>query len=248
MLGHELAAVALALALAPAARADLQPLRDDPRLDLATTAGAAAIALALSSPWLAPSGCRLCAPGALDARVRDALRWRSPAAARLASDVLATGVLPLGAALASVLSAVHQGRPSAAALDLLVVAEAASLAAVANGIAKDGVARRRPVGGNRSFYSGHASLAFSVAAAAGTVSTMRGYPAAPWVWAGGMVLATGVAYLRVAGDAHWSTDVAAGAVAGGLVGFAVPWLLHRSGRTSARWAAVPAPGGIAVLF
>ncbi len=243
-----LVAAAIAISVGPAARADVEPLRWDLKLDLALTAAASAVALGLSSPLLAPSGCRMCGTDAFDARAREALAWRSPALARSASDVLASGVIPLGAVLNSVLSARSSGQPSAAAVDLLVVAEAAALAAVPNLVAKDAVARRRPEGGNGSFYSGHTSLAFSVAAAAGTVSTMRGYPSAPWVWAGGMALATGVGYLRVAGDAHWTTDVAAGAVAGGLVGFAVPWFLHRPLRARRRWAVLPAPGGLTILF
>ena len=60
-----------------------------------------------------------------------------------------------------------------------------------------------------------------------TVATIRGSPAAPWAWGVGMALASGVAYLRVAGDAHWASDVLVGAAVGGGIGFAVPWFLHR---------------------
>jgi membrane-associated phospholipid phosphatase len=47
---------------------------------------------------------------------------------------------------------------------------------------------------------------------------MRGY-SGTWAVAGvGFALATGVAYLRIAADQHYLTDVVAGAVIGGLVG------------------------------
>ncbi len=229
-------------------RAHAAPLEYDLKRDVALTAAASAVALGLALPQLEPAECRFCAPGGFDARARDALRWRSPSDARLLSDVLANGVLPVGAILTSVVASWRDGRPSEAAVDALVLAEAAALAAVPEALTKDLVARARPGGGdNRSFYSGHTSLAFSIAAAAGTISTIRGRRYAPWVWAAGMTLATGVAYLRVAGDAHWASDVATGAVAGGLVGFAVPWTLHRP-RGAGRYAIVPAPGGLAVVF
>jgi membrane-associated phospholipid phosphatase len=240
--------LALALAAFVVARTEAAPLRYDPKLDVVLTAVASAVALGLAAPSLTPAECRFCAPGGLDASAREALRWRSPEDARLASDVLANGIVPAGAVLTSVVSSWSEGHLSAAAVDVLVLAEAAALAAVPVALAKDVVARARPAGaGNRSFYSGHTSLAFSIAAAAGEISTIRGRRSAPWVWAVGMTLATGVAYLRVAGDAHWVSDVLTGAAAGGLVGFAVPWALHRP-RGVARYAVVPAPGGLAIVF
>ena len=241
-------ALLLAAVLPGPARAEVGALRYDPKADVALTAAAAAVSGALSTRWLRPSGCNVCGTNELDERVRDALVWRAPGNARLASDVIASGVLPVGAAASLIASASRKGRTSAALVDLLVVGEAVAFAELPNAIAKDAFARRRPNGGNSSFYSGHTSLAFSVAAAAGTVSTMRGYEAAPWVWAGGMALAAGVGYLRVAGDAHWATDVVAGAAMGGLIGFAVPWFLHRPAGAGRRWTAVSAPGGLAILF
>ncbi len=244
-----LVALALVVVAHSVARADVGPLRYDLKRDVALTVAASAVALGLALPPLEPSACRFCAPGGFDASAREALRWGSPSDARLLSDVLASGILPAGAALSFVLSSWSEGRPSAAAVDVLVLAEAAAMAAVPEALAKDLVARRRPAGGgNRSFYSGHTSLAFSVAAAAGEICTIRRYRIAPWVWVAGMALATGVAYLRVAGDAHWMSDVLTGAAAGGFIGFAVPWSLHRSPRAAARYAFVPAPGGFAIAF
>jgi membrane-associated phospholipid phosphatase len=75
--------------------------------------------------------------------------------------------------------------------------------------------------------------------------TLRGDEAAPWVWAIGLTLATGVGYLRVGADAHWLTDVLAGAAVGTAIGVAVPLFEKRlvKGVTIA-----PAPGGFAIRF
>ena len=65
--------------------------------------------------------------------------------------------------------------------------------------------------------------------ASGTVASLRGYRAAPWIWASGLTLAGVTGYLRIAGDKHYFTDVVTGAVVGSFVGFAVPYWLHRGG-------------------
>jgi membrane-associated phospholipid phosphatase len=248
--------VALVLLVTPA-RADVASLRVDLKRDGAVTAGAFAFAAALSSSIAAPGHCRFCGSGRLDDAARDRLVWSDPGSARLASDILANGVLPAAALLNSALSAHAGGEPSAFWEDALVLAEVVALNCDLNLATKDATARRRPSAGlqatgsaNRSFFSGHTSVAFSIATAAGTLSTLRGYPSAPWVWAGGMALASGVGYLRVAGDAHWASDVITGAAVGGLVGFTVPWFFHRLAGAGAggRVEVVPSPGGFGVIF
>jgi membrane-associated phospholipid phosphatase len=82
-------------------------------------------------------------------------------------------------------------------------------------------------GDNLSFPSGHTALAFSLATASGTVATLRGYRSAPYVWGAGMALAAFTGYLRMAADQHYASDVVVGALVGSLVGWAVPYLLHR---------------------
>jgi membrane-associated phospholipid phosphatase len=255
-----LAAVSLVLVVQPG-RARGDDLKVDFRVDVPVTLGAAVLAGGLAAPQLSPSRCRVCAPDNFDEDAREILRIRSPALskdARRTSDAFVSGIMPAGALLASVLGARAQGGPRALAEDLVVVGEAVALAADLNGLTKDLVARERPAATNtampgsrnRSFYSGHTSLAFSLAASAATVSTIRGRPEAPWIWGIGTALATGVAYLRVAGDAHWVSDVAVGAVMGGAIGFAVPWLFHRRASTEARrrFDLRPAPGGVALVF
>ncbi len=243
------------LLAAPLARAEIGLLRVDTKWHARATGVATVLALALASPHFAPGHCEFCGSDRIDDAARARLLWRNPAAARLTSDILVNGVLPAAVLLNSAWYARDAGEPSAFWMDALVMTEVAALTADVNGVSKDAVARRRPSagrnaggGGARSFFSGHTSFAFALATSAGTISTLRGYPSAPWMWAGGMAVATGVGYLRIAGDAHWLTDVVAGAAIGGLVGFAVPWTFHRVQRTQRSFDLVPSAGGLALLF
>jgi membrane-associated phospholipid phosphatase len=249
-----LAAAALLLSAA-GARAEVNPLAIDLRRDLPITIGAAVGDLVLSTSLIGPAHCKWCDTNRFDSWTRDQLRWSNPNAAGTASDVLAIGVLPAAVFANSFFSARAGGAPDAFWEDALVIVEATAVAGLLDGVVKVTAARRRPNAGlqatgdaNRSFYSGHATEAFALAASAGTVSTLRGYPSAPWVWAGGMTLAAGVGYLRVAADQHWATDVLAGAAVSGLVGWAVPWVFHRVNHPGAHVAVLPAPGGFAVVY
>ena len=260
-----LVAAALAAALAVPARAQEppQPLRYDVAADAAVT-GAAALTwatLGLLSHQLAPLGCKWCTPPPLDEKVQAALVWKDPRAAATISDVNSV-VLPAGLLAFGFFSARSAGDADAFWVDTLVIAEAASIAGALNVGVKYLAGRQRPYAyygrepsyddpydRNLSFYSGHASMAFATATAAGTVYLMRGYRGAPWVLGGGLALATFTAYLRIGADKHWFTDVLAGAAVGGLVGWAVPYLFHRPGGSGSQGAAlVPAPGGIAIAF
>lgn len=262
----------LVILAVPVARADgPAPLRFDPKVDVAAAGGTwAAYALTeLFKDDLAPGRCRVCDTNALDAKARDALVWPWPEKARTLSDVVAMGVVPAGVGLHQLLAARGAGDAREGWVDLVVIAEAAGIAMDLNQAVKFAVGRQRPAirygdyadparrgeaDDNLSFYSGHATFAFSLAAAAGTVSSMRGYRSAPWVWGTGMTLATGVAYLRVAGDQHYLTDVLTGAALGTAVGVAVPYLLHRAKggeagtRSGSEVSVVPVIGGVVVLF
>ena len=240
------ALVALALlvvsTLAQVARAD--ELDPAPARTAGITAGALVLwggsELAMGS--LAPASCRWCEPPGIDRSVRDALRWSNPGAASTASDLL---VLALPLALSGADLALAGGDARRAAEDILVAAEAAALAGLATQLVKFTVGRRRPdapLTGLRSgpdddlsFPSNHASVAFAVAGAFGTVARLRGYPGWPIVYATGFTAAAAVGWLRMAGDKHWLTDVAAGAALGAACGVLVPLLLHRRAES-------PAPG------
>ena len=65
-----------------------------------------------------------------------------------------------------------------------------------------------------------------LAVSTGTIATIRDYDAAPYLWVTGLLLATAAGILRIAADKHYFLDVVVGAAAGGLIGWAIPWL-HR---------------------
>ncbi|ABS28546.1 phosphatase PAP2 family protein [Anaeromyxobacter sp. Fw109-5] len=272
MLAARAAALALAASVAaaplPAAAGPHHALRYDRAVDLPLTIGAGALWIGseLAKPYLAPEGCRWCDPPGLDRDARTRLVWSNTVPARVTSDLLAFAVAPAAALVP--LAAAADTRDDAL-LDALFVIEAVAIAADVNQLVKFAVARERPFVhfGNYaepdrpadpddqlSFYSGHTSTAFSFAAAAGTVASLRGYRSAPWIWGVGMALASGVAYFRVAADRHYLTDVLTGAVIGTAVGVAAPRLLHpreRSGAGDAdaeRVTFVPLPIGLRVAF
>ncbi len=246
-----LAAATLAASAPPAARADnAADLRADTWRAAATAAGALVLEGVLAATWKTDD-CRICGAGALDEHVRDALRWSHPQDAQRASDVIAKIAIPSLAAVDAWRSTSSWGN---AARDALVVAEAAALTDLTTTVAKSGFARLRPglpatpgqgSGAYHSLWSGHTSLAFSVVVAQATQDTMRGDPAAPWVWAVGLTLASAVGYFRVAGDQHWMTDVLAGAAVGSAFGAGVLLLEKRLVRGV---TVAPAPGGFALRF
>jgi membrane-associated phospholipid phosphatase len=234
-------------------------------VDVAVTAAAAAalVGSELAKDWLAPSSCRVCDPGRLDAWTRERLVLGHDQLARRASDVLAYGVLPAAVATHALLAA--RGARDEGLVDVLIVAEATALAMDLAQVAKFAVGRQRPYAhygnwpdparagesdDNLSFFSGHTTAAFALASAAGTVANLRGYRSAPWVWGVGMTLAASVGYLRMAGDKHYLTDVLTGAAVGTAAGIALPRLLHgredASGRTTS--SAVVTPFGLLVVF
>jgi membrane-associated phospholipid phosphatase len=262
-------AALLLLAAAPRAAAEREPVEYRLAVDLPVTLGAGAfwIGTELAKDQLAPGTCRFCGTNAFDDWARHQLLWSDVEKASTASDVLAMAVLPAGVVAHALLAARAGGDPwSEGWVDVMVIAEAVTVAGSLGQVVKLAVGRQRPfvhygnhepgrapeADDNLSFYSGHASLAFSLAVSAGTVSFMRGDPSAPWVLGGGLAAATAVGWLRVAGDKHYLTDVLAGAVAGSLCGFALPWFLHRGGGkadpAAARLAVTPVPLGVVVAF
>ncbi len=237
-------------------------LRSDEWRAAGIALGALAADGVLQARWK-PAGCRSCAVSdqagagagapvnALDESAQDALRWSDPRRAQQASSLLANVAIPVLAGADAVRSTSSWGN---AGRDVLVVAEAASLSTLATGFAKDGFSRLRPghpalagqgAAAYESFWSGHTQLAFSIAVSQAMQDTMRGDPAAPWIWAVGLTLASGVGYLRIAGDAHWLTDVLAGAAVGGAFGAGVPLLEKRLVHGV---SIAPAPGGVALRF
>lgn len=222
-------------------------LRYDPWVHAPLTAAAAA-------GWLIPetqkgqAPCRWCerdSEGAdtqngLDAAVRRAWRWEDRNAAKRASDLgLRLAMLVPMAALAIT----HGGVRDGFGKDVLIVLEATAITGALTQAAKFGLRRERPwahhgepppgeelgsAESNLSFFSGHASATFALAASTGAVVSIRGYRGAPWIWGAGLSVAAVTGYLRIAADRHYFTDVLTGAAVGVAVGVAVPYLLHRA--------------------
>lgn len=234
------------------AQAPARELRHDTVVDVTLTGtfGAFWVTSELLKAKLAPSSCRVCARDAdgrdtlnpLDRAARDALRWSNPGAADAASYVTAFALSPIVAYGLGGMAAAHDGHARQFGVDALVVTEAVVLAASANQVVKFAVGRERPFvhaltpvqkgstahpsDNNLSFFSGHTTLAFSLATASGTVASMRGYRLAPVVWASGLGVAFITGYLRIAADRHYLTDVLAGALVGSAIGISVPLLFH----------------------
>ncbi len=262
-------AVAVCLAYEPAVAETPgapRPLRWEPALDGAVTVGGAIawIASAALRGQLAPSRCRWCDVDPLDARVRDALAWRDAQSADAISDLTAFALMPLVSVGLDALSAAHEGALGDVPEDGLLIAEATVITADVDQLTKLLTGRERPFvhalplsakrltarpsDNNLSFFSGHTSEAFALAAASGTIGVMRGYRWAPLEWSVGLAVAATTAYFRIAADRHWLTDVLVGMVIGAGIGFAVPYVFHSaendsphaSSSTALRAQALPA--------
>ncbi len=284
--GAPLFACVLAMGLAARPRVAIAQAAPTPRVEIAAAAQATSarrlaydlridlpVTIAGASAWLAtellknvigPTTCGWCersptgmpAANLVDAGARIVYRWPDTAVAETLSNVFGYALAPAAAvgtlALASAVDHSIAGLP----LDLLLVAEATSLAMDVNQLVKFAVARERPFhlydtapptgaplsrDAYLSFFSGHATFTFALATAAGTVATMRGYRAAPAVWALGLTIASFTSWWRIAADRHDLSDVLVGAAWGAGVGFLVPFLFHRPIviRDAVRVAVVP---------
>jgi membrane-associated phospholipid phosphatase len=226
------------------AHAQVRELRWDPPIDVTVTlvGGALWLASLALQPEIAPSACRWCRGNALDDGAKERLLWRDPRLAEDVSDVTAFALVPAATLGLDALAASHDHAPRGVGLDAFLVVEATVLAVDVNQVTKLLAARERPYvqalhpdgtptrphtdDDDVSFFSGHATEAFALAAATGTVATMRGYRWAPVPWLVGGCLAAGTGYLRIAGDRHWFTDVLVGMIVGVGIGIAVPLLVH----------------------
>lgn len=216
---------------------------------------------------IAPSTCHWCEPPAGDLAVKNALRWSNTKPADITSYVTGFALAPM-AALGLDAIAVHARGGSFLEWgeDATVIVESIIVAANINQLVKFTVGRERPFvhdlapadkpltkspgDNNLSFYSGHTMLGFVSAVSAGTVASLKGYRAAPWIWGTGLTLAAATGYLRIAADKHYFTDVLTGAIMGSAAGFLVPWL-HRPKTGNAQitgMSAGPLPAGVGTMI
>lgn len=208
---------------------------------------------------LAAQNCRWCDPPSLDASTRSALKWGDTGRADRMSSITGYALAPatlLGlAAYGSGRNATWRRRVD----DVVPVVESALAVALLQHVSKFAVGRQRPFAhyarsgtlvptqeDNVSFFSGHTALTFGLAVSAGRVASLRGYAIAPGIWVLGLSLATTTAYLRVAADRHYLTDVVAGAIVGSAVGYGWPRFVTRYLHRELA-SLVPTPTGVAVV-
>ena len=207
---------------------------------------------------LAADTCRWCGVNGFDASARDALLWGSTNRARRLSDATGYVMLPLGmpALLALASAGETDARWTRVLDDIIPVLEAATYGQLLTQVVKFSAARQRPFvhyattplppdhDYNMSFFSGHSSYAFSIAFAAGAVASRRGYALAPLIWTSGVALAASTAYLRVAADRHYASDVIVGSAVGAAAGLLIPRL---TGSLPDRVRVVPRGDGVSLV-
>jgi membrane-associated phospholipid phosphatase len=229
------------------------PLRREHRRLRLIAAGVAGVSYAITETVfkdaLAPDQCRWCNPPGFDASVRDALVWRDPSRAALYSSLTGYVAVPVGAYAALFAAAYHDGDLASLPDDALAVTEAVVYSQIVLQFVKFSVGRQRPYAHygphdpsndeNLSFFSGHSALAFAVVTSAGLIMHERDSPLEPVVWGVGLGLAGTTAYLRIAADKHYLSDVLLGSVYGAAVGVVIP-------RLTGSLPIVPTGNGLAV--
>jgi membrane-associated phospholipid phosphatase len=246
----------LVTTLAAQTSADPGDLRDPRKMDAAVTlfGGVTWLTLEGMKASIVADACRWCdrnvqglsTLNGVDRKFRSAFLWDNPRKAHTVSNVTGFGVSVGTAFGLSAVAAAVDGRSEKIGADALIIAESTILAMNLNQMAKLTFQRQRPFANamdselalsvaspenNMSFFSGHATFAFSLAVSAGTVASMRDYRLAPVIWGVGLTTATATSYLRMAADKHYFSDVIVGAAVGSLTGFAVPYFLHRKGKS-----------------
>ncbi|HVV84636.1 MAG TPA: phosphatase PAP2 family protein [Kofleriaceae bacterium] len=247
-----LVAAATAATAGPARPAAADELVLRPKQDVPLLVGGGLVFVLAETVFkapLSPDDCRWCGTDGFDRSIRDHLRWSNPDSAAGLSNWAGYVVTPVAIVGAVGLAGILEDRgpqPWSGRrwwTDGLIVVESAVLASDFTDLVKIAAGRERPFvhalapadkpltaspqENNLSFFSGHSSLTMSLAVSAGTVASLRHYRLAPAIWIGGVGLALGTGYLRIAGDRHWASDVLTGWAVGAGFGFAVPYFLHR---------------------
>ena len=184
-------------------------------------------------------------PGQLNAIDRTVVGNASTNAQR-GSDILlcASLALPMVLDFVDALSSDSLDGLGGFVTDGLILLEVSALNGILFNLAKFTIRRPRPYtysaapvahdslsnNASLSFFSGHTSLAFSMATSYSYIFQSR-HPNSSWilpVWLTSHGIAAATAYLRVRAGKHFWTDVLAGSVVGSMVGFLVPYLHKRN--------------------
>jgi membrane-associated phospholipid phosphatase len=199
-----------------------------------------------------PGGPRWTATNGFDEAARNALRLSDPESslyARDASDVGLALLLNMQLVDTLIVTWWYHDKGSTALQMGLIDLQTISFSASLNSLVAGAIGRERPYGralcdkepdasssdclGNnryRSFFSGHATAAFTLAGLTCVhhinLPLYGGGPVEAIPCVATMAAAGGVAMLRVASDQHYLSDVLMGAAFGTASGFAIPYLFH----------------------
>lgn len=238
-------------------------------LPLIAATGIAVGAFSLFEDRFTPSRCRWCDRDSngsndlngFDSSARSQLRWSETGLANNLSHITGYIMAPAFALGSHAWLNLRDDDKQSFYEDSLIISEATLIAGLVGHIVQFSVGRERPdthftgtrlneSDRNTSFYSGHSTIAFALAASSGTVASLRNRTEAPYIWATGLMLAGLTSYLRVAADRHYLSDVLMGAAAGSVIGFAVPYIFHspidkrESNQTRLRVAVLPNHQGL----
>lgn len=195
----------------------------------ASTVTASSLALAFGLRFVSTPQCYWCNTNSFDVNIGRSWAVENIEAARLSSDLITFGLVPLMAATSVTLSS--SGLSQAFRDVLVIMASAASTIALSEAI-KISARRTRPEvvfgissGGdqdNRSFLSGHTSFAFSILTSTSVLALKRGHRWAPYFTGVSALAGVAVGYSRIAAAKHWATDVLAGMTLGIGMGALMP--------------------------
>jgi membrane-associated phospholipid phosphatase len=196
-------------------------------------------------PELKRSSCAICdrpngRVNAVDDFFRTTFMLSHSSSIETISDVFGYGVGPMAGIALAVTIPMRDRRIDEAPENLLLITEATLVFTVLQQGLTVLFPRERPAvhaevphttthdrSSLESFPGGHNGLGFVIAAAGGTVATMRRYRLAPLVWIVGGAIAFTTTYLRIAADRHYFTDLMSGTALGVGTGIAVPLIFHR---------------------
>lgn len=187
--------------------------------------GLAAGGIAFYADELTPNKSRLhdLAPG--DHFFRTYVKWQNRRPAMLISDILLYGIMLPSAFWLPAISGPNYVQP------FHTMAEVAALNALAVNLSKVLFARTRPAaffsgqkkqaGDLHSFYSGHTSMTFAMGVSGAMLLGNKHPQNKAYFFAAALSLATLTAYLRMAADRHFFSDVVVGAIIGSALAYAL---------------------------
>ncbi len=182
--------------------------------------------------------CRWCDPPGFDRATRDAVLWNNTDRAQTYSNVSAYVLSPI-AGISLLVASDHDAGTARLIDDLLPIVETIVVTQLLNRVLRYAVGRERPDDHfgttgrdpaediNPSFPSGHTTFGVAITTSAGLIAHWRHYKTEPYIWGAGITLSVATAYLRIAADQHYVSDVLVGAVVGAGVGVLVPRLMRR---------------------